>query len=148
MRYLLTAMLTLLVTSTAMAEEFVCTDVLEGERFSCELTDAVGEPLGSGCFVFAASTQATGLLTADLSILSPDGMSVVESTWTCGCGIVEVEESAKCYGVGPAFFPFTAVANGKVTGDDLVLETLGITGLVGTRGIATCVRDPGCSTGS
>ncbi len=145
MRYLLTLLFTLLTASTAMADEFVCTDVLEGDTFSCDLTDPAGNELGSGCFVFA-STQASGLLTADLTIVSPDGMSVVESTWTCGCNPLELEELVECKGLGPAIFPFDAVAGGKVIGDDLVLGTVGFELIPGPGGIATCVRDPGCET--
>ncbi len=145
MRYPLTLLFTLLAASTAMADEFVCTDVLEGDTFSCDLTDPAGNELGSGCFVFA-STQASGLLSADLTIVSPDGMSVVESTWECSCGTRQPEEDVQCRGFGPVIFPFAATAAGEVTGDDLVLDTVGYELIPGPGGIATCVRDPGCET--
>ncbi len=141
MRYLLTLIIMMSAASTAMADEFVCTDVLEGDAFFCELTDADDNEIGSGCFVFAESVQASGLLSADLTIESPGG--TVESAWECGCGTREPEETVLCYGVGPAGFPFTAVAGGEVAGDDLVLDTVGITG-PGLNGTAVCVRDSNC----
>lgn len=144
MRYLLTLLFTL-SASTAMAEEFVCTDVLMDSTFSCDLTDPAGNELGSGCFVFA-STQASGLLSADLTIVSPDGMSVVESDWMCSCGTRRPEEDVQCRGFGPGIFPFAATAAGEVTGDDLVLDTVGYELIPGPGGIAVCVRDPGCET--
>lgn len=142
MRYLLILMFTLSV-STAMAEPFVCTDVLEDAAYACVLFDADGDEIGSGCFVFDDST-ANGLVSADLTIADLGG-SILESTWQCGCGASEPEEVVMCHGVGPESAPFTAIAAGvlKEAGDTLVLDALPLTGPL-PNGIARCVIDPEC----
>lgn len=147
MRYLLTAVLTLLAASPVMADEFVCTDELskDGGGFMCGLVSPEGVDLGSGCFVFEESTDAAGLLSGELTI-DKEGFPTLVSDWVCHCGTSLPEEKVMCEGHGFPPFEYRAQASGKITdgGDSLVMDSVGFEGVLGAGGTSTCVRDSAC----